>query len=230
MYFTHSPGIWQAFPKLVAGVVVADGITATPSPADEVQALYTRAKQRLEGTDEGQLPEIEAWRRVYSQMGLKPTQYRCAAESLLRRFKKENTLPRFHPLVDICNALSLAYATPIAVYDASKITGGITVKHSDGNQKYLDFSGLLETPDKDEVIFADEDNHAHSRRWCYRQSKKSVFMPESTKALIVIEAHHDTAHADVSALMQDLTAALVKYWKAPEKEVMLTAAAPRLDF
>jgi DNA/RNA-binding domain of Phe-tRNA-synthetase-like protein len=48
-------------------------------------------------------------------MGLKPTQYRCAAESLLRRYRKERFLPRIHPLVDLCNAISLAFAIPVAV-------------------------------------------------------------------------------------------------------------------
>jgi DNA/RNA-binding domain of Phe-tRNA-synthetase-like protein len=37
-------------------------------------------------------------------MGLKPTQYRCAPEALLRRLRKEGTLPPLHPLVDLCNA------------------------------------------------------------------------------------------------------------------------------
>ena len=56
-------------------------------------------------------------------MGLKPTQYRCAAESLLRRFRKEGSLPRLHPLVDLCNAVSLAFAVPVAVLDAGRIAG-----------------------------------------------------------------------------------------------------------
>jgi hypothetical protein len=54
---------------------------------------------------------------VFSQMGLKPTQYRCASEALLRRFRKDGSLPWIHPLVEVCNPVSLAYAIPIAVAD-----------------------------------------------------------------------------------------------------------------
>jgi DNA/RNA-binding domain of Phe-tRNA-synthetase-like protein len=50
-------------------------------------------------------------------MGLKPTQYRCASEALLRRFRKDGSLPWIHPLVEVCNPVSLAYAIPIAVAD-----------------------------------------------------------------------------------------------------------------
>src|SRR5215471_7162093 len=34
---------------------------------------------------ESELPEVQAWRRIFSRMGLKPTQYGCGSESLLRR-------------------------------------------------------------------------------------------------------------------------------------------------
>ena len=66
---------------------------------------------------ESELAEISAWRRAYAQMGLKPTQYRSAAEALLRRFRRGEELPRLHPLVDLCNAISLAFALPVAVFD-----------------------------------------------------------------------------------------------------------------
>ncbi len=61
-------------------------------------------------------------------MGLKPTQYRCASESLLRRFRKEGSLPQLHPLVNLCNAASLAFAIPVAVLDLAKISAGLAVR------------------------------------------------------------------------------------------------------
>jgi DNA/RNA-binding domain of Phe-tRNA-synthetase-like protein len=232
MFFTHSPQIWSQFPALVAGVTVAEGVHPNAVSEDEIQALYKRAKERLAASPEGegQLPEIQAWRKAYSSMGLKPTQYRCAAESLLRRLKKDEPFPRFHPLVDFCNALSMAYATPIAVIDAAKINGGITVRHAAGNEQYLDFSGAIEAPEANEVIFADEAGHAHSRRWCFRQSKESVCLPGTATALIVAEAHHASASADVAGLLAELSAGLAKYWKTPAKQAVLTPAAPKLEF
>src|ERR1700741_1920886 len=108
MYFQHSAEIWRDFPVLVPGVMAASGITAdvpVPAGAAEFTAI---AASRLSAATESELPEIQAWRRAFAQMGLKPTQYRCASESLLRRFRKEGSLPRLHPLVDLCNAVSLA--------------------------------------------------------------------------------------------------------------------------
>ena len=71
-------------------------------------------------------------------MGLKPTQYRCAAESLLRRFRKEGALPRLHPLVDLCNAVSLAFAIPVAVLDVAEIAWPLEVRYADGDEELPD--------------------------------------------------------------------------------------------
>src|ERR687885_2638135 len=97
-------------------------------------------------TTEGHFPPVAAWRRAFAQMGLKPTQYRSAAEALLRRFRKENGLPTLHPLVDICNAVSLAFALPVAVFDLDQIAGYIEVRHAAGDEQYLAFSGEVEAP------------------------------------------------------------------------------------
>src|SRR6516225_993339 len=117
MDFQHSGEIWRDFPELVAGIVFAGGITHDVAAGDRVARFTAVARARLAGTTEGELPEIRAWRRAFTRMGLKPTQYRCASEALLRRLRKDGTLPPLHPLVDICNAVSAAFAVPVAVFD-----------------------------------------------------------------------------------------------------------------
>lgn len=112
MYFQHSSAIWSDHPELVAGVVVAGGITGDASAGPRAARFDAVAEARLATASEAQ-----AWRRAFSGMGLEPTRYRCASESLLRRFRKEGALPRIHPLIDLCNAISLAFAIPVAVFD-----------------------------------------------------------------------------------------------------------------
>jgi DNA/RNA-binding domain of Phe-tRNA-synthetase-like protein len=97
-------------------------------------------------------------------MGLKPTQYRCASEALLRRLRKEGSLPRVQPLVELCNALSAAYAVPVAAFDVAGISAHLEVRHASGDEFYISFAGDEEKPTPDEVIFADEAGEAHVRR------------------------------------------------------------------
>jgi DNA/RNA-binding domain of Phe-tRNA-synthetase-like protein len=138
-------------------------------------------------------------------MGLKPTQYRCASESLLRRFRKEGGIPPLHPFVDLCNAVSLLHATPIAVFDVSKISGYLEVRRARGDEVYTPFSGLDEVPAVGEVVFADDTGRAHARRWTNRQSGFSAVSQWTSSALIIAEALHDTAATDVRALIDVLS-------------------------
>ena len=176
------------------------------------------------------MPEVAAWRRVYSRMGLKPTKYRSASEALLRRFKREHDLPRLHPLVDLCNAASLAYALPVAVFDLEKVDEFIEVRPAAGTEQYLSFQEEIEQPEAGEIIFADAGGHAHARRWTFRQSRRSVVEPGTERVIIVSEGVHEGAAEDVTSLLEELGEAIGKLWKSPEKRAILTAADPRLDF
>ena len=199
--FGHSPAIWRDFPQLVPGVLVVDGIRADVDAEPVAAPWRERARARLDGVAESELPEVAAWRRAYARMGLKPTQYRSAAEALLRRFRREGALPRLHPLVDLGNAVSLAFALPVAILDADAIAGPLEVRHAAGDEQYESFAGEVEAPEPGEVIFADAARHAHARRWTFRQSRRSTVGAGTRRALIVAEAHHATGAADVAALL-----------------------------
>ena len=163
-------------------------------------------------------------------MGLKPTQYRCASESLLRRFRKEGSLPQIHPLIDICNAISLAFATPIAVFDIDNVAEGLEVRHAIGDERYLTFSGEVEHPEIHEVIFADAIGQAHARRWTNRQSGLSAIRDTTTNVLIVAEALHDTASADIDRLVASITTELEAIWSVSPTSIVLSATSPRFEF
>ncbi len=230
MYFEHAAEIWRDFPGLVPGVVFADGITPDAKVTDSVARFSDIARSRLAHAAESELDEIQAWRRAFARIGLKPTQYRCASESLLRRFRKEGSLPSLHPLVDLCNAISLAFATPIAVLDVAEIAGHVQVRYATGEEDYLTFAGEVEHPGRHEVIFADAAGQAHARRWTNRQSGRSAVRDSTTAVLIVAEALHASAPADMPRLLDTLAAELTAAWPAELTSAILTSAVPRFSF
>jgi DNA/RNA-binding domain of Phe-tRNA-synthetase-like protein len=230
MYFQHSTEIWRDFPELAPGVLVAEGITVDVSVGDRVGEFNAIAGSRLATSSEGELPEIQAWRRAFSKMGLEPTRYRCAAEALLRRFRKEGSLPQIHPLIDVCNAVSLAFAIPVAVFDVSKIVEYVEVRRATGDETYATFSDETENPEPREVIFADAAGHAHARRWTNRQSGYSAVRNETTSVLIVAEALHASARADVERLTATLTDELDAIWSVTASSALLSSSSPRFEF
>lgn len=230
MYFQHADRIWADHPELVAGAVHATGITAGAAVDGQLATFTAIAADRLAAASVAELPEIRAWRRAFAGMGLKPTQYRCASEALLRRFAREGKLPRIHPLIDVCNAISMAYAIPVAALDASRIAGSLEVRYARGDETYLTFGGEVEHPAAGEVSFVDDTGRSHARRWTNRQSGYSAVRESTTEVLIVAEALHDTAASDVPKLIGSVADALADIWSVTPTTAILTRTAPRFEF
>lgn len=212
MNFTYARSIRSAFPTLVSCCLLIDGVDQQTDVSQSVADFNRRTVARLSHGTESDLAEIQAWRRAFVNMGLKPTQYRCAAESLLRRWRKEGSLPAISPLIDLCNALSLTFAIPIAVFDRQKISGDLQVRPAVGHEIYHTFSGTTENPLPGEVIFTDATDRAHARRWTHRQSGYSAVSVNTTQAVIVMEAMHSTAAEDIAALSTALTQQIQRIW------------------
>lgn len=210
--FHYAPDIRTRFPQLHSRAVLVGDIKTQANTSAEISRLNAITDQRLIVALEGEFSEIQAWRRAFSAMGLKPTQYRCASEALLRRYRKEASLPELHPLIDLCNALSMAFAIPVAVFDAGRIVEPLIVRSAQGDEIYESFSGEAEYPESGEVIFADASGRAHARRWTNRQSGWSALRSDTTHALIVAEALHETAEEDVVSLISVLSEALRTSW------------------
>lgn len=227
MYFQHHEAIWSEYPELVAMAITATGITPAADVDSQVARFVAAARDRLAGGTESDLPEIKAWRQTFSKMGLKPTQYRCASEALLRRLRKEGDLPRIHPLIDLCNAVSAAFAIPVAVIDLDQVDGYLEVRHADGDEDYLTFGGESEQPEPGEVTFVDAARRAHARRWTNRQSGRSAVRDSTSRVLIVAEALHASASEDVPVLMKTVADAVAATWQVSTRSALLSAQAPR---
>ncbi|MEU0250095.1 phenylalanine--tRNA ligase beta subunit-related protein [Streptomyces sp. NPDC006235] len=231
MRFRHADAIWSDHPGLAAGALWATGVDATADAGARVAPYTARAVARLAGSPESEFPEVLAWRRAFSRMGLKPTQYRCASESLLRRLRKEGELPRIHPVVDLCNAISVAYAVPVAVLDADRIAGPLLeVRHARGDEQYTTFGGGTEHPRPGEVIFADCAGRAHARRWTNRQSGHSAVGEGTSRILVVAEAMHDGGADVVPELLKTVAEELAAHWPVDPAVAVLTPSAPEFVF
>lgn len=231
MQFSHHPAIWSQYPELAAGALFARGIHRDVSAEALIAPHEAVARKRLdEAGSESDLPEVQAWRRTFARMGLKPTQYRCASESLLRRLRKEGTMPRIHPLIDLCNGISMAFAIPVAVLDVARIEGALQVRHAEGSERYLTFGGETEHPEPGEVSFVDAEGNAHARRWTNRQSGLSAVRDETREVLVVVEAMHAGGAEDVARLVGAIAQGLRDAWSVEARTQPLSATQPVFAF
>lgn len=213
--FQYHPEIVSNYPNLNGGVILATGLTNSPTSADlkaEYAAEQQAVKSRIGDTPLSELPSLHAWRRAIAAFGVSPTKYRTAAEALLRRLTKKGDIPSINTLVDIGNLVSIRYGLPVAIFDSQQVTGVVTVGYSDGTETYTELgSDEIIHPEVGEVVFADENKMVIARRWCWRQSRSSAAGAHTTSAIITIEAQHKGGREDVARAIEDLEDLLNRY-------------------
>lgn len=213
--FRYSPQVFQSFPRLSGGALLVEGIQNGPSPTD-LQDLFLQEQHRvLEKIGSTPLSELEAlagWRSAFRQFGVDPTQYRSAAEALLRRLTKKGDIPSINALVDICNLVSIRYALPVAAFDLGSIQSPITVRFATGDEQFINLGEAApEHPTPGEVIFTDQGGLVVARRWCWRQSEESAAREDTRTALITIEAQSVGGFELIQAAIDDLQTLLTVY-------------------
>jgi DNA/RNA-binding domain of Phe-tRNA-synthetase-like protein len=213
--FQYHPDILSQFPNLVGGVILAQGMRNGPTPESLLAAYLTEQRATLERLGDRPLSQVEslaAWRRAFRRFGVKPTQYRSAAEALLRRLTKRGDIPSINSLVDLANLVSIRYALPVAVFDTRALQGAVTVHFAHGGERYTPLGHTrIEHPESGEVVFSDDTGLVIARRWCWRQAEQSAARPETTDAIITVEAHHRGGRTDVEAALNDLLELLTEH-------------------
>lgn len=213
--FQYHPDILACYPDVVGGVILAQGLTNGPTRSNLQAAFQTEQQavlRRIGSTPLSQIASLAAWRSAMRAFGVEPTQYRSAAEALLRRLTKKGDIPSINTLVDIGNLVSIRYSLPVAVFDTRFLHGAVTVHFADGSERYTTLGEAeVDHPDVGEVVFSDETGLVIARRWCWRQSDQSAAQPDTTDAIITVEAHHADAHKDIEAALKDLLTLLQEY-------------------
>ncbi len=232
--FRYDPALLDRFPTIRGGVILAQNLRNGPTPpalAAAFAAEQRAALARLGDTPLSEVPSLAAWRRAFSAFGVKPTQYRSAAEALLRRLTKHGDIPSVNLLVDLGNLVSIRYALPVAVFDRRATTGAVTVRFAAGDERFTDLgTDEVVHPDPGEVIFVDEAGLVSARRWCWRQSDQSAAREDTAEALITVEGHHASAEDDVRAALADLQALLTEYVPGATRcAALLSPAQPAFE-
>jgi len=133
MKITIAPEILENYPGTHIGGLYAHVIVEEKN--NYVEALKKElpkiVKERgLLSTEElSKHPRIANWRKIYSDMGVKPSSYRCSLEALLRRVIKGENIWNVSSVVDCYNCVSVMTMMSMGAYDARKLKGDQTLRY-----------------------------------------------------------------------------------------------------
>ncbi len=190
MRFIIEEPFWALFPDALIGTVVVSGVdnrrgAEAAARALEDEALRTVA--RLGEAEIGSLPSIAPWRAAYQAFGVKPSKYRASIESLLRS-AKAGRLRSINPLVDLYNAVSLAFELPCGGEDLAALAGDLRLTRAAGDELFVPLGGdAPEPPPAGAVIYRDDVGVICSC-WNWREADRTKLTEATTDAFLCLEA------------------------------------------
>lgn len=186
------PQIIAQFPKYNALVIYAQGLNNQQHNLDCINWLQEVQRQQqiaFQGKKSSSHPHIDAWVQAYKQFGAKPSKYRCSVEALLKRVLKGHDLSGINPLVDLYNAISLAYVLPIGGEDWDYLSSNLVLTLAKGKEPFDTFENGKETvtyPEVGEVIWLDSTG-VTCRRWNWRQCRRTQIKTKTCNAYFVLD-------------------------------------------
>ena len=194
------------FPTYRAIVLEASGVRNGPSDDDSrglLREAEARARRRLDGGPASALPEIAAWRAAMAAFGCKPSRYPCSAEALLKRVARGDGLPAINRLVDLYNAVSVAYALPLGGEDADRVRGDVVLTPAVGDEG---FDGG-DPPAPGEIVWRD-DLGVTCRAWNWRQGVRTRITETSVHVYFLLEAIEQEGALALGEAAEELRARL----------------------
>jgi len=212
MKFSVSKEIFEKFPDVTIGIVVAEGVDNKTKQSEIIQMVIEAQegiKKDFEGKPIFEDPTIGAWRKVYKDFGAK--KYRASIEALVKRSINDDLLGSINNLVDIYNYISLKYILPLGGEDLDKVEGDIILTLADGTERFVPiFSEEVEHPKEGEVVYKD-DKDVMCRRWNWREAEKTKLTEGTKDAFLMTEGILPEERQRVEEATKGLAELIEKY-------------------
>jgi len=201
--YTISQDVFALAPGYVRGVVVGYDLRngdSSPALVALLRAAEASVRERLDLETLTAHPRIASWRAAFKAQGIKPNEFRCSVEAMVRRALRDQPLPSINALVDIGNILSLRHLIPAGSHAIDVVTGDLALRPATGTEDFIPFgSEQLEHPAPGEIVFV-EDSTVLTRRWSWRQATHTLTLPGTTAIELNLDGLPPVTQMELAAI------------------------------
>lgn len=174
-------GVFQTSIRLKRSMKVDEAI---------IREEWKRLHEEWRGKSETELlgePNIQAFRKLYAQLGIDPDRSPPSIQNIIRRFlltEGPSRYPTIHPAVDAVNLAGVKWLIPLGVFDLSKIKGEIRLDFTKGGESFLPLGRKTSICLPDGVAVLRDDEKILSQ-FCYRDSEHQKVTESSVEFMIL---------------------------------------------
>lgn len=156
-------------------------------------------------------PIIEGFYELHQEVGVPRRKSLPASENLIRLLTKREDLISINKAVDIYNILSIESKLCLGAHDIDKVDGNVTLKITDGTEKFLPLGSEELKPVKaGEYSFVDDNNDVVC--WLdIRQVDKTKVTEDSKNVLYLIIGNRKTIDEELEKVTNNLISLTTKF-------------------
>jgi DNA/RNA-binding domain of Phe-tRNA-synthetase-like protein len=232
--YSISQDVFALAPGYVRGVVVAYDLqngASSPELVDQLRAAEADLRKRLDLETLTAHPRIASWRAAFKAQGIKPNEFRCSVEAMVRRALRDQQLPSINALVDIGNVLSLRHVVPVGSHAIDVVTGDLALRPATGAETFLPFGAASEAPEHPvpgEIVFT-EGNTVLTRRWSWRQSSHTLTLPGTRAIEFNVDGLPPVTQADVESICLEVIDRIQRHCGGVLRYELLTRDHPTMS-
>lgn len=156
---------------------------------------------------------VAVWREAYKKFKTKKGA-RSSIESLLKRVAQEKPVSPITPLVDVYNAVSLAFAVPVGGEDLDKIQGDMGLCLTHGGDAFLPIGSEENEPTLEGEICYLDDAGAVCRCMNWRDGQRTELSEKTKNAIFLIECTQRDLETRSREAMEELGKRIGRYFGA----------------
>jgi DNA/RNA-binding domain of Phe-tRNA-synthetase-like protein len=214
MEFSVQKELFDLFPDLSLGVVVATGIDNTRT-VQEIGTLLLQATEEMRksfNVDKAQdHPRIKPWRNAFAKLGISGSKFPSSVESMARRILKGDPFPRINSLVDLYNSLSIRFLVPMGGHDLDTLEGRVELGFAEGWEPFTPMGGgETVTVPKGELVYRDR-REVLTRNWVWRQCEKDKATEKTRNIFIPMDVLGEVGKEVAGTIIEDLSSLIPRF-------------------
>jgi DNA/RNA-binding domain of Phe-tRNA-synthetase-like protein len=154
---------------------------------------------------------LAGFRTLHTKVGRSNKKFVSSPENLIGMLLRNGTIPSINLLVDIYNLVSLQTKLALGAHDVSKIEGNVTLRLTDGTEKFLPLGKSEYEPiPAGEYGYIDDSNEVICRLE-YRQVEKTKITLDTTECFFIVQGNGETSSDYIKTKTKDLVDLLHRY-------------------
>lgn len=230
MRFRVNYKIFDKFPKLIMGIVIAKNVDNTGKSEDVLRRLERTIKDVQEDMTLEMItkhPKMTAWHEAFKIFGEK--EEISSVENLYHLILSDKSLNSNNKLIDICNFMSVDNMLPIGAYDLGKIDGDIMLTLAKGNENFTKLeSNETSNPKTSEIVYRDR-KEILQRKWNWQKSEKSKITEGVRNVALIIEGLPPTDKDEIVDIMGAMATFLENECGADVIRYNISASNPEIE-